>query len=92
MRFSIERSVGRRMKHTYYGDVPFLEEDGVVGLDQVSIRPDSIQPGSHTGIVQINKKRNQSLRASPRVVAAGGNCVDSSIVAGEVVVGGDAVP
>lgn len=34
MRFSIERSVGRRMKHTYYGDVPFLEEDGVVGLDQ----------------------------------------------------------
>ena len=42
--------------------------------------------------MQIDKKRNQSLRASPRVVAAGGNGVDSSIVAGEVVVGGDAVP
>ena len=70
MRFSIERSVERRMRHTYYGDVPFLEEDGVVGLDQVSIGSYCIQPESHTGIVQIDKKRVQSLRTSPRVVVA----------------------
>lgn len=52
-----------------------------------------MQPESHTGIVSIDKKRNQSLRASPRVVVAADNGVGSSSIAGEVVVvGGDAVP
>lgn len=80
------------MRHTYYGDIPFLEEDGVVGLDQGQYQTRQHTTRSHTGIVNINKKCNQSLRASPRVVAAVGNGVGSIVAAVEVVVGGDAVP
>lgn len=30
----MRRGEGSAFRHTYYGDIPVLEEDGVVGLDQ----------------------------------------------------------